>query len=102
MPRAAPAEIRLTPEEEATLRSWTRKSSGEQRLVGRARIILMSHEGVAVEKVAQRLHTRTATLSKCPQRFSPAPLNAPPDAAPSPTPAPHAGGPYNTVVSFLA
>ena len=30
------AEIRLTEEEQAILRGWTRKSSGEQRLIERA------------------------------------------------------------------
>jgi len=52
MARSLAAEIRLTEQEEAVLRSWTRKSSGEQRLVDRARIILMSHEGVHVEEIA--------------------------------------------------
>jgi transposase len=101
MARSAPAEIRLTPEEESTLRSWTRKSSGEQRLVGRARIILMSHEGVAVEKIAQRLHTRTATVSKWRQRFSRDRLNALSDAPRSGKPAQYTGDTERRVLTLL-
>jgi transposase len=87
MPRSAAAEIRLTEQEEAVLRSWTRKSSGEQRLAERARIILMSHEGVPVEKIAERLHTRTARVSKWRQRFMRDRLNALSDAPRSGKPA---------------
>ena len=80
MARSLAAEIRLTEQEEAVLRSWTRKSSGEQRLVDRARIILMSHEGVHVEEIAERLRTRTARVSKWRQRFVRDRLNALSDA----------------------
>ncbi len=52
MSRSAPATIRLTPEEEAVLRSWTRKATGEHRLAERAHIVLLSHEGESVEKIA--------------------------------------------------
>jgi transposase len=69
MARSATAEIRLTEQEEAVLREWARKSSGEARRVERARIILLSHEGLSVEKIAERLHTRTARISKWRQRF---------------------------------
>ena len=64
-----PAHIDLTPEEEATLRHWTRQGTSEQRLVERARVILLSHEGLTVEKIAERLNTRLARVSKWRQRF---------------------------------
>ncbi len=80
MPRSSTAEIQLTEQEEAALRSWTRKSSSEQRLVDRARIILMSHAGVHVEEIAERLGTRTARVSKWRQRFVRDRLNALSDA----------------------
>jgi transposase len=80
MPRSSTAEVRLTEQEEAVLRSWTRKSSSEQRLVDRARIILMSHAGVRVEEIAERLGTRTARVSKWRQRFVRDRLNALSDA----------------------
>ena len=51
------------------LRSWTRKGSGELRMAERARIILLSHEGESVERIAARLHTRPARVSKWRQRF---------------------------------
>jgi len=65
----SPARIELTTEEEATLRLWLRQGTSEQRLVERARVILLSHEGLTVEKIAERLATRTARVSKWRQRF---------------------------------
>jgi transposase len=65
----SPAQVHLTEEEAATLREWTRKSTSEQRLVDRARIILLSNEGLTVEKIAERLGTRPARVSKWRQRF---------------------------------
>src|SRR5579862_7457601 len=76
----SPAQVRLTPEEEATLRGWTRKGSTEQRLVERAKIILLSHEGVTVEKIAEQLDTRPARVSKWRQRFAKDRLSALSDA----------------------
>ena len=60
----SPAQVRLTVEEEATLRAWTREGTSEQRLVERAKIILLSHEGVTVENIARQLDTRPARVSK--------------------------------------
>jgi transposase len=65
----SPAQVHLTADEEATLRAWTRKTTTEQRLVERAKIILLSHEGWTVEKIAQQLDTRPARVSKWRQRF---------------------------------
>src|SRR4029077_4670866 len=59
---------------------WTRKGTSEQRLVDRARIILLSHEGFTVEKIAERLETRPARVSKWRQRFSKDRLSALSDA----------------------
>ncbi|MBA0084546.1 MAG: IS630 family transposase [Acidobacteria bacterium Pan2503] len=64
-----PAHIELTSEEETTLRHWTRQGTSEQRLVERARVVLLSHEGLTVEKIAERLDTRPARVSKWRQRF---------------------------------
>jgi transposase len=75
-----PAEIRLNEQEEATLREWTRRGKTEQRLVDRARIILLSHEGLTVEKIAGRLDTRPARVSKWRQRFAKDRLSALSDA----------------------
>ena len=66
----APARIRLTDAEEATLREWCRKGTSEQRTVERARIILLSHEGKTVENIAKALNTRPARVSKWRQRFA--------------------------------
>ena len=75
-----PARIQLSEEEESVLRGWTRKGSGEQRLADRARIVLLPHEGMTVEKIAE-LDTRLARISKWRQRFAEGRLNALPDAA---------------------
>lgn len=74
------AHIHLTEQEESTLRDWTRKGTSEQRLVDRARIILLSHEGLTVKKIAERLQTRPARVSKWRQRFSKDRLSALADA----------------------
>jgi transposase len=73
---ASPAHIQLSEHEETVLREWTRKGTAEQRLVDRARIILWSHEGLTVEKIAERLGTRPARVSKWRQRFVGERLNA--------------------------
>ena len=75
------ARIQLSVEEESTLREWTRRGTSEQRVVERARIILLSHEGLSVEKIAERLQTRTARVSKWRQRFVEGRLNALGDAS---------------------
>jgi transposase len=77
---AKPARIHLTEEEEAVLRDWTRKGTAEHRLVDRAKIILLSHEGLTVERIAERLGTRPARISKWRQRFARQGLNALSDA----------------------
>ena len=76
----SPAQVRLSAEEEATLRGWTRKGTAEQRLVERAKIILLSHEGVTVENIARQLDTRPARVSKWRQRFAQDRLSALSDA----------------------
>src|SRR3982751_4332135 len=75
-----PARIQLTAEEESTLREWTRKGTGEQRVADRARIVLLSHEGMTVEMIAEHLHTRPARISKWRQRFVEGRLSALSDA----------------------
>ena len=76
-----PAQIRLNEEQEATLRQWTRNGKTEQRLAERARIVLLSHEGLTVEAIAARLKTRTARVSKWRQRFAQDGLSGLSDAA---------------------
>src|SRR5579864_9656513 len=74
------ARIALSPEEESTLRSWARRGTAEHRVVERARIILLSNEGMSVDKIAERLHTRPARVSKWRQRFMAGRLQALSDA----------------------
>jgi transposase len=95
------AQICLSEQEQAALREWTRKGSTEQRLVERARIILLSHAGLTVEKISERLHTRPARVSKWRQRFVKDRLNALSDAPRSGKPQKYTGTTEKRVLSLL-
>ena len=97
----APAQIHLTEQEEVVLRDWTRKGTTEQRLVDRARIILLSHEGMTVEKIAERLRTRPARVSKWRQRFVRDRMNALADAPRSGKPHKYTGETEKRVLTLL-
>ena len=97
----SPAQVRLTAEEEATLREWTRKATSEQRLVDRARIILLAHEGFTVEKIAARLQTRPARVSKWRQRFMAGRLSALSDAPRSGKPHKYTADTQQRVLALL-
>jgi transposase len=62
--------IRLTDEEVKTLQEWSRRGKNENRLVERARIILLAHAGQTNQQIAEALRTRTARVSKWRQRFA--------------------------------
>jgi len=64
------AAIKLTEEEESTLRRWLRAGSTEHRYTERARIILLANEGQTTEQIAETLQTRRARVSKWRQRFA--------------------------------
>jgi transposase len=64
------AVVSLTPEEEQTLRQWTRAGTSEHRLVERAKVILLLNQGVANLEIARQLKTRPARVSKWRQRFA--------------------------------
>ena len=64
------AVIRLSPEEQRALQQCVRSGTTEQRLVERARVILLASEGQSTEQIAQALHTRPARVSKWRQRFA--------------------------------
>lgn len=64
------AQVRLMDDEVETLTEWSRRGKGEHRLVERARIVLLAHQGKTNRQIAQQLRTRTARVSKWRQRFS--------------------------------
>jgi transposase len=68
MPQPA-TKISLTDEERETLTAWSRSGAGEHRKVERARVILLASEGLPARKIALRLKTRLARVSKWRQRF---------------------------------
>ena len=65
-----PTPIILDQEERETLESWVRSGSSEQRVVLRARIILMAADGVGTLAIATRLGVRAATVSQWRVRFA--------------------------------
>jgi transposase len=69
MARPAP-EIRLSTKERETLLSWTRSSKSEQRLVQRAKVVLLADSGLSGKEIALRMATREARISKWLRRFA--------------------------------
>lgn len=65
-----PTPIRLSAEQKGTLESWIRSSTAEQRLVFRAKIILMAGEEIGTSAIAREIKTRPATVTKWRVRFA--------------------------------
>src|ERR1700722_9368212 len=74
------ATISLTSEEEQALRQWARAGTSEQRMVERAKVILLAHQGKSNLEIARHLKTRPARVSKWRQRFREQRLNGLRDA----------------------
>ena len=64
------AAIELTEQERELLQSWVRSGTTQQRLVFRARMILMASEGLATTEIARQLGCNPSTVSKWRQRFA--------------------------------
>ena len=95
------AEIRLTDEEVKTLEGWTRRGKSEQRMVERARVILLAHAGRTNQQIADALGTRTARVSKWRQRFGAKRLEGLSDAARSGKPAKYDTNTEKRVLALL-
>jgi transposase len=65
-----PTLIRLNAEQKTVLPSLIRSSTTEQRLVFRAKIIMMASEGMGTNVIARDLETRPATVTKWRMRFA--------------------------------
>ena len=63
------AVIRLTAEEEKVLKQYLRSGTSEQRMVERARVVLLASQGHGSGEIAAILKTRPARVSKWRQRF---------------------------------
>jgi transposase len=85
--RQRAAVFHLTDEESRTLQEWTRKGKTENRLVERAKIVLLAGSGQTNQQIAETLKTRTARVSKWRQRFGAKRLEGLGDAARSGKPA---------------
>lgn len=99
--RRRTAAIRLTEEEVKTLQGWIRQGKTEHRLVERARILLLAHEGRTNQQIADQLHTRTARVSKWRQRFGARRLSGLSDSARSGKPARYDEGTARRVLALL-
>ena len=69
MPRSSPFTIAVTPRERASLEATARKYTLPYRDVVRAKIILLSADGLPVEQIALRLNTRREVVWKWRKRF---------------------------------
>mgnify|MGYP003394474186 CR=1 FL=1 len=65
-----PTPIRLNAEQKAILESWIRSATTEQRLVFRARVVILASEGMGTNAIARELETRPATVTKWRLRFA--------------------------------
>ena len=65
-----PTAIELEPEHKTILESWIRSATTEQRMVFRARIVMMASDGAGTNTIARELETRPATVSKWRVRFA--------------------------------
>jgi transposase len=63
-------EVRLDPETRATLEGWVRGAKTEQRLVRRARIVLLAASGVASRAIAREVGVMTGIVSVWRKRFA--------------------------------
>jgi len=93
--------ISLTSEEEQALRQWTRAGTTQHRMVERAKVILLVHEGKSNLEIARRLKTRPARISKWRQRFAKRRLDGLLDADRTGRPAEYDSATEKRVLSML-
>ena len=65
-----PTAIALEPEQKAILDSWIRSATTQQRLVFRAKIIMLAGDGMGTNSIAREIETRPATVTKWRTRFA--------------------------------
>lgn len=63
-------EVKLIPEDKATLQRWVSAPTTEQRLIVRARIVLAAAGGESTRSIADREKVRRATVSKWRRRYA--------------------------------
>jgi len=74
VPRSSPFIIELSPAEQTSLESTSRRYSAPYRDVVRARIVLLAAQGLENIEIARRLDTPAQIVSKWRKRFSEAGL----------------------------
>lgn len=93
--------IELMEEGRETLEAWVRKTTTEQRLVQRARIVLEAATGKATKEIAVSVQMRPATVSKWRTRFAEDRLAGLQDAPRSGKPASYDGTTERRILSQL-
>jgi Winged helix-turn helix len=63
-------KIQLSTKEKETLLRWMRSAKTEQRMVQRARVILLAASGMDGKQIALKMQTRAARISKWLRRFA--------------------------------
>jgi transposase len=69
MPRGTRIRIELTPEEERTLMVWANAGKTEQRMVQRAKVILLTAKGYHLPEISQRSGLSRQNCSRWRERF---------------------------------
>ena len=69
MPRKSPFSIDLSPDERRELEARARKYTSSYRDVIRAKIVLLSAQGLSNDQIAQRIDTPRQIVSKWRKRF---------------------------------
>ena len=69
MPRRSPYLIRLSPQEEPSLRKMARKYTSSYCRVVRAKVVLLAAEGVENKQIGKRLDLPRQIVSKWRKRF---------------------------------
>ena len=69
MPRGRKIRIELTPEEERTLTIWANAGKTEQRMVQRAKVILLTVKGYRLPEISERSGLSRQNCSRWRERF---------------------------------
>jgi len=96
-----PTPVSLTDEDRATLERWLRQPTMEQRLVLRARMILMLDQGRSNESIGRQLGVRAATVSRWRTRFARRGIEGLHDEARSGPPRKYTAGTVERVLDLL-
>ena len=94
-------KIDLPAEDRATLEKWARANKTEKRQLLRSQIILLSSTGLTTDQIAERLSTRSGTVSKWRGRYLRGGIPALQDSPRSGTPRKYVAGVTKRILTVL-